>query len=62
MLGNQQSHGSIKHELWLPISKKKLVKMRKTKKLKVTLGDQEGGSMIAKKTLLCAMFVACRQS
>lgn len=35
--------------------------MRKTKKLKVTLGDQERGLVIAKKTLLCAMFVACRQ-
>ncbi len=26
MLGNQQSHGSIKHELWLPISKKEWLK------------------------------------
>lgn len=49
MLGNQQSHESIKHELWLLISKKEQFKMKKTKKLKVTLGDQEGGSMIAKK-------------
>jgi hypothetical protein len=34
---------------------KRTVKMRKTKELKFTLGDQEGGSMIVKK-LLCAMF------
>jgi hypothetical protein len=32
---------------------KRTVKMRKTKELKFTLGDQEGGSMIVKKITLC---------